>query len=61
MRERACRECRAITTGDRCWNCGSTNLSNAYSGLIVVLVPEESELAKLLNITKPGRYAIKVE
>jgi RNA polymerase subunit RPABC4/transcription elongation factor Spt4 len=28
---------------------------------VIVLVPEESELAKLLNITKPGRYAIKVE
>ncbi|MDJ0274227.1 MAG: DNA-directed RNA polymerase subunit E'' [Aigarchaeota archaeon] len=50
-----------MTTGDRCWNCGSTNLSNSFSGLIVVLVPEESEIAKLLNIAKPGRYAVKVE
>ncbi|MCS7094525.1 MAG: transcription elongation factor Spt4 [Thaumarchaeota archaeon] len=60
-RERACRVCRAITSEEKCWNCGSADLSTSYSGLVVMLVPEESELAKSLGITKPGRYAVRVE
>ncbi|MCS7118233.1 MAG: transcription elongation factor Spt4 [Thaumarchaeota archaeon] len=60
-KERACRVCKAITSEERCWNCGSSDLSTSYSGLVVMLVPEESELAKALGITKPGRYAVRVE
>ncbi|MEM0482278.1 MAG: transcription elongation factor subunit Spt4 [Nitrososphaerota archaeon] len=60
-RERACRNCRAIVTGNRCDNCGSTNLTATYSGLLIVIHPESSEIAQLLGIAKPGRYAIKVE
>jgi DNA-directed RNA polymerase subunit E" len=60
-REKACRECKRIVTGNKCDNCGSTNLTLHFSGLIVVVSPEHSEVAKLLGITKPGRYALKVE
>lgn len=60
-RERACRNCRAIVTGNRCDNCGSSNLTSTYSGLVILIHPEFSEIAKLLGIEKPGKYAIKVE
>ncbi|MEN3048209.1 MAG: transcription elongation factor subunit Spt4 [Candidatus Caldarchaeales archaeon] len=60
-RERACRVCKAITSEERCWNCGSTDLSASYSGLVVMLVPEDSEIARALGITKPGKYAVRVE
>ncbi|MDW8072738.1 MAG: transcription elongation factor subunit Spt4 [Nitrososphaerota archaeon] len=48
-------------TGNKCENCGSTNLTTSYSGIIIMIKPESSELAKLLGIEKPGKYAIKVE
>lgn len=60
-REKACRECRRIVTGNKCDNCGSTNLTVQFSGVIAVVRPEDSEVAKLLGITKPGRYALKIE
>ena len=60
-RERACRECKAVTTGDKCNVCGSSNLTSQFSGLVIVFDPERSEIAKTLQISKPGKYAIKVE
>lgn len=60
-KEKACRDCGKIVTGNKCDNCGSTNLTTQFSGMIAVIRPEDSEVAKLLGIKKPGRYAIKVE
>jgi len=60
-RERACRNCRALVTSNKCEVCGSTNLTSIFSGLVYVIKPEESEVARLLGIARPGRYAIKVE
>lgn len=61
VKERACRECRRIVTENKCDNCGSANLSSQFSGLVIILNPEASELARMLGITRPGRYALKVE
>ncbi len=60
MVERACRDCRMITTKSRCPNCGSDRLSKDFTGIIIVLDPEGSQLAKLMGITKPGTYALRV-
>ena len=60
MVERACRDCKMITTRSRCPNCGSDRLSKDFTGIIIVLDPEGSQLAKLMGITKPGTYALKV-
>jgi DNA-directed RNA polymerase subunit E" len=59
-RELACRSCRALTTEKHCPRCGSTELTVNWTGLIVIFNPEKSELAKMLGITAPGRYAAKV-
>ncbi|MHB1868199.1 MAG: transcription elongation factor subunit Spt4 [Nitrososphaerales archaeon] len=59
-REFACRKCQTLTTGKICQNCHSTELTPDWSGLIVVVDPEKSTVSKTLNITKPGRYALKV-
>ncbi len=59
-REYACRRCKSLTSGKVCPVCGSTNLSAEWSGLVVVLDPEKSDIARSLTITKPGRYALKV-
>ncbi|HYC26661.1 MAG TPA: transcription elongation factor subunit Spt4 [Nitrososphaerales archaeon] len=60
MKELACRKCRMLTTEKACPNDGSTELSNEWSGLIIVINAEKSQVAKTLSILKPGRYALKV-
>ncbi len=60
MREQACRKCKTLTTEKACPRDGSTELSGEWSGLIVVISPEKSQVAKTLGITQPGRYALKV-
>ncbi len=60
VKELACRKCRAITTGKVCPVCKSTDLTPDWSGIIVIVSPENSEIAKLLNINEKGKYALKV-
>lgn len=60
MRELACRKCKMLTNEKACPNDGSTELSKEWSGLIIIINPERSQVAKTLGIEKPGRYALKV-
>jgi DNA-directed RNA polymerase subunit E" len=60
LTEKACRKCKFISNGPACPNCGSTDLSDDWSGLIVIIDPAASEVAKKMGITKAGRYAIRV-
>lgn len=60
MTEKACRNCNFIGEASTCLNCGGTSLSDDWAGYVVVLDPENSEIAKRLNITRPGKYALKV-
>jgi len=59
-KERACRNCKYITSEKRCQNCGSTSFSENWAGLIFILNPEESKIAKLVNAKTPGFYAHSV-
>ncbi len=61
MTEKACRNCNFISEKSTCPNCGEASLSGDWTGYFIVREPESSELAKRLNITKPGRYALKVK
>jgi len=60
MTVKACRECHRITTGSLCPNCKTTTLSDDFSGLVVIMDPEESEIAKAMGIKEKGRYALRV-
>lgn len=60
MSLKACRNCNLITDSVVCPNCGNASLSDDWSGYVVVLDPEKSEIAKRLNITKSGKYALRV-
>ena len=59
MAEKACLKCNLITFEDQCPLCDSKTTTN-WTGLIVILDPDNSRLAKELNIEVPGRYALKV-
>lgn len=48
------------TDSKTCQNCKSTELSDEWSGLIIILDPSHSNVAQTLGITVPGRYALKV-
>ncbi|MHA1364974.1 MAG: transcription elongation factor subunit Spt4 [Candidatus Heimdallarchaeota archaeon] len=46
--------------GNQCPNCKTHNFSKDYSGEVHIIDPENSEIAKKLNIKIPGVYALRV-
>jgi DNA-directed RNA polymerase subunit E" len=60
MIEKACRECNYLTKEPVCPNCRSTNLSDDYSGVIIIFDPQSSAIAQLMKVTKKGKYALRV-
>jgi len=44
---------------DRCAICNVSTSKN-WSGFLIVVDPENSDIAKELNITLPGEYALRV-
>jgi DNA-directed RNA polymerase subunit E" len=60
LTQKACKNCRYISNGPVCPNCKSTNLSDDWTGLVIVIDSEKSEIAKKMSIKTPGRYAVRV-
>ncbi len=60
MSEKACPTCHSLTKDSICPKCRASGLSDDYSGLVVIYDPEESTIAKAMNIKEKGRYALKV-
>lgn len=58
---KACRKCRFITTESLCPVCKSEELSNRFSGVVIIFDPSNSEIAKKLEITQKGEYALIVQ
>ncbi len=59
---KACRECKLLVSRDTevCPNCGSHDFTEDWEGMVIIIDPENSEIAKILEIEKPGRYALRV-
>jgi len=60
LTEKACKNCRFISNGPICPNCKSNNLSDDWSGLVVIIDPSASEVAKRMGIKAAGRFALRV-
>lgn len=60
MAENVCRECHRLVTGQVCQICNSSALSSDWSGYVVIINPQKSQIAKRLGVTLPGKYALKV-
>jgi len=60
MTARACRTCKIITEDNVCPICRSTDLSDDFSGLLIVLDPEGSQLAGKMGIEREGKYALRI-
>jgi DNA-directed RNA polymerase subunit E" len=57
--KKVCKICHMIYEGDKCPGCGSQEYNEEVKGRVVILDPENSEIAKNVKITKKGSYAIK--
>ena len=59
-REMACRKCKCVTTGRVCPACKSSDLTPDWNGVVLVVKPAGSIVAKTLGISERGKYALKV-
>lgn len=60
MAEKACKQCnRIVEDATECPVCKNNDLSDSWSGLVVIYDPEDSEIAEQLEIQTPGKYAIR--
>jgi|Deesub1362A_J573_1020465.scaffolds.fasta_scaffold56999_2 DNA-directed RNA polymerase subunit E" len=59
---KACTNCRYLVPHDvgKCPVCGSETFTENWSGIIIVVDPEKSDIAKMLDIKVKGRFAIKI-
>jgi len=57
-----CRDCHSVIDEDTevCPTCGSSSLTEDWSGYVIILHPETSEIAREMEVTEPGKYALKV-
>ena len=59
VKQKACKMCNRVYEGDKCPACGSKEFTDNFKGKTIILNPENSEVAKKLNIKEKGIYAIK--
>ena len=59
VKQKACKMCNRVYGGDKCPACGSKEFTDNFKGKTIILNPENSEVAKKLNIKEKGTYAIK--
>ncbi|MGC8538749.1 MAG: transcription elongation factor subunit Spt4 [Candidatus Micrarchaeia archaeon] len=58
---KACKNCRLIIAqGEVCPICGSTELTTKWSGYVIVLNAEKSEMAKKMGMKVNGAYALRI-
>jgi len=59
-KEKACKKCKAIYEGNKCPNCQSDEHTDAFKGRVMILNPENSEIASNLKLKGKGKFAIKL-
>jgi len=60
MAAKACKRCKCIHEGTKCPLCESEESADNFKGKVIVIKPEESEIAKNLQIKQKGKFAIKL-
>ena len=58
--QQVCRNCRLFVKAKQCPVCNQSNFSNTWAGVIEILDPEKSEVAKKMGVKVAGKYALKV-
>ena len=57
---KVCKKCKLFVEGSECPICKGNQFSTVWQGQINILDPIRSEIAKKLEITHKGKYALKV-
>ncbi len=60
MKKKVCKKCKLFVTGETCPLCKGNQFGENFQGRIIITDPKKSIVAKKLNITAKGEYAIKV-
>ncbi len=63
MVEKACRKCMRIidSIDSTCELCGSSDLTDEWTGLVIILDPLKSKIAEKMNLNEvAAAYALKV-
>ena len=60
VKEMACRKCKHVFVGKVCPLCKSSDLTPDWNGVVIIADPENSAIAKTLNIKGKGKFAIRI-
>ena len=60
MAKKVCINCKLFVIGSQCPICKGTKFSDNWKGRIIIIDPNNSEIAKKVGITVKGEYAIKI-
>ena len=60
VREMACRKCKFVSIGKVCSVCKSSDITPDWNGIVLVVDPANSQIARTLGITEKGKYALRV-
>ena len=55
-----CKKCKIFVKKETCPICKGNQFAETFKGRITIIDPEKSEIAKKINITVKGEYAIKI-
>lgn len=59
MAKLMCPKCKRLTSTSTCPVHKDAKLVESWKGRIIIVEPENSELAKKINISEAGEYALK--
>lgn len=59
---KACTKCRFLVPHEvgKCPVCGNESFTENWSGMVIIVDVGKSEIAKILDIKVPGRYAVRL-
>jgi DNA-directed RNA polymerase subunit E" len=57
--QKACRNCSRISEEDVCPYCGGQT-SREFQGYLIIVDASRSNIAKQMNLTENGKYALRV-
>lgn len=61
MKEKACRMCKKLfEEGKNCPACNSTDTTTFWSGYVVFINSQKSEIAQKMGIEGKGKYALRI-
>jgi len=59
--KKVCKKCRLFVEGTTCPLCKGNEFTESWKGRIYIADPNNSEIAKKINITAKGEYALKIK